>query len=69
LGESTVKHWKFEVIGQNPPKKFIATSTEDFAGGEGKQVWYDVTEAKFHGYGLDEFYNPDTGSVETDTEE
>lgn len=67
LGESTLKHWKFEVTG-NPPKKYIATSTEDFPGGPDKQVWYDVTEAKFHGYGVDQFTNPNTEGMETDTE-
>ncbi len=67
LGESTIKHWKFEATG-NPPKKFIATSTADFPGGEGKQVWYDVDEAKFHGYGVDTFTDPNTEGMETETE-
>lgn len=53
IGESTEKNWKFEVVG-NPPKKYMATSTSEFAGGEGKQVWYDVDEAKYHGYGIDQ---------------
>jgi prepilin-type N-terminal cleavage/methylation domain-containing protein len=66
LGESTLKNWKFEVVG-NPPKKFIATSTEEFPGGPDKQVWYDVQEAKFHGYGIDEFTNPETEAMETET--
>ena len=65
LGESTRKNWKFEVVG-NPPNKYIATSTQDFAGGEGKQVWYDVNEAKFHGYGVDTWTNPESGGMETD---
>jgi len=65
LGNATMKNWKFEVIG-NPPKKYIATSTADFAGGEGKQVWYDVDESKFHGYGVDNWTDPDTGGAETD---
>jgi len=65
LGKATLKNWKFEVIG-NPPKKYIATSTADFAGGEGKQVWYDVDESKFHGYGVDNWTDPDTGGAETD---
>ncbi len=65
LGNSTTKNWKFEVVG-NPPTKYIATSTQDFAGGEGKQVWYDVDEAKFHGYGVDTYTNPETGGTETD---
>jgi type IV pilus assembly protein PilE len=67
LGEATIKNWKFEVTG-NPPKKFIATSTEDFPGGPDKQVWYDVDDAKFHGYGVDQFTDPETEGVETDTE-
>lgn len=65
LGESTRKNWKFEVVG-NPPNKYIATSTQDFAGGEGKQVWYDVPEARFHGYGIDTWTNPETGGMEND---
>jgi len=65
LGQSTLKHWNFEVVG-NPPSKYVATSTADFASGEGKQVWYDVEETKFHGYGVDNWTNPDTGGTETD---
>ncbi len=53
LGRATELNWDFEVVG-NPPKKYIATSTSEFPQGEGKQVWYDVDEAKFHGYGIDE---------------
>lgn len=64
LGNSTLKNWKFEVVG-NPPTKYIATSTQEFAGGEGKQVWYDQNEAKYHGYGIDNWTNPDTGGTET----
>jgi len=65
LGQSTLLHWNFEVVG-NPPKKYIATSTADFASGEGKQVWYDSEESKFHGYGVDSWTNPDTQAIETD---
>lgn len=65
LGESTIKNWKFDVTG-NPPTKYIATSTQDFPGGEGKQVWYDVKEAKFHGYGIDSWTNPESGGTEAD---
>ncbi|MDP3113531.1 MAG: prepilin-type N-terminal cleavage/methylation domain-containing protein [Candidatus Cloacimonadaceae bacterium] len=65
LGEATIKNWKFDVTG-NPPNKIIATSTQDFAGGEGKQVWYEVKEAKFHGYGVDTWTNPESGGTETD---
>ena len=53
LGSATEKNWEFEVIGSGPDK-YIATSTEEFPEGEGKQVWYDVTDAKYHGYGIDQ---------------
>ncbi len=53
LGNRTEKNWEFEVVG-NPPKKYMATSTAEFPAGEGKQVWYDVDDAKFHGYGIDD---------------
>ncbi|MDP8322480.1 MAG: prepilin-type N-terminal cleavage/methylation domain-containing protein [Candidatus Stygibacter australis] len=53
LGNATEKNWEFEVIG-NPPSKYIGTSTSDFPAGEGKQVWYDVEEALYHGYGIDQ---------------
>ena len=53
LGNRTKKNWEFEVVG-NPPKKYIATSTADFPAGEGKQVWYDVDDAEYHGYGIDD---------------
>ncbi len=52
LGNRTMKNWEFEVVG-NPPDKYIATSTADFPEGEGKQVWYDVDDAEYHGYGID----------------
>jgi len=53
LGNRTEKNWEFEVTG-NPPKKYMATSTAEFPQGEGKQVWYDVEEAEYHGYGIDD---------------
>ena len=58
LGRGTERNWDFEVIG-NPPKKYIATSTVDFPEGEGKQVWYDVDEARYHGYGIDDVVDED----------
>ncbi|MBM4403866.1 MAG: prepilin-type N-terminal cleavage/methylation domain-containing protein [Candidatus Cloacimonetes bacterium] len=67
LGESTLKNWRFEVIG-NPPTKYVATSTQDFVGGDNRQVWYDVATAKFHGYGIDNFTNPETGGTEAEAE-
>jgi prepilin-type N-terminal cleavage/methylation domain-containing protein len=56
LGKSTELNWRFEAIG-NPPQRFVATSTSEFSSGEGKQVYYDVEEAKFHGYGIDDYTN------------
>lgn len=53
LGNATEKNWEFEVLG-NPPTKYVATSTSEFAAGEGKQVWYEVDDALYHGYGIDE---------------
>ena len=53
LGNRTGKNWEFEVIG-NPPRTYMATSTAEFPGGEGKQVWYDVEAAEYHGYGIDQ---------------
>jgi prepilin-type N-terminal cleavage/methylation domain-containing protein len=53
LGNATEKNWEFEVIG-NPPTRYVATSTSDFPAGEGKQVWYDVNDALYHGYGIDQ---------------
>ncbi len=45
--------WSFSVEG-NPPHKYIAISTPDFPGGEGLVIWYDVMDACFHGYGIDD---------------
>ncbi|MFO7896848.1 MAG: prepilin-type N-terminal cleavage/methylation domain-containing protein [Candidatus Cloacimonadales bacterium] len=53
LGRRTELNWEFEAIG-NPPRTYMATSTSEFPGGEGKQVWYDVETAEYHGYGVDE---------------
>ena len=58
--KKTLKNWTFEVIGK-PPTKYIAISTADFPGGEGKQVWYDVDECEYHGYGIDE--DPDDDEI------
>jgi type IV pilus assembly protein PilE len=67
LGAGTIKNWKFEVVGnQFGNMKYIATSTQDFPGGEGRQVMYDSSESKFRGYGIDDWTNPDNGGVETD---
>ena len=54
LNKSTQNNWRFEVVG-NPPQRFIATSTSEFSSGEGKIVFYDVENAKFYGFGLDEY--------------
>jgi hypothetical protein len=53
LGENSLRRWKFEVEGQ-PPRIYRAISTAEMPGGAGKKVWYDVDEARFHGYGVDE---------------
>jgi prepilin-type N-terminal cleavage/methylation domain-containing protein len=58
LGRATEKNWRFEVVG-NPPQRFIATSTSEFSSGEGKVVWYDVENARYHGFGIDDFTETD----------
>lgn len=54
LDERALKNWFFEVVG-NPPSKYYATSTRSNPAGEGKQIWYDVRDANFHGYGIDDW--------------
>ncbi len=63
LGKATERNWDFEAVG-NPPKKYIATSTNDFPEGEGKQVWYDVDEAEYHGYGIDDEEDEDEEAID-----
>jgi len=58
LGKATELNWTFEVNG-NPPTRFMAISTSEFSSGEGKQVWYDVEAAKYHGFGIDDFTETD----------
>jgi hypothetical protein len=53
VAKQTLRYWKFDVVG-NPPVKFYATSTAYFPAGEGKQIWYEVSEDKFHGFLIDE---------------
>lgn len=57
LGESTIKNWEFEVVGSGPsgPKKYIATSTAEHPAGEGHVVEYDVEEAFYSGWGIDQY--------------
>ncbi len=58
LGSATLKNWEFEVVG-NPPRRYIATSLPEFPDGEGKQVWYDVDDSSYHGYGIDDEISDD----------
>ena len=58
IGRATMRNWRFEVVG-NPPQRYVATSTSDFPGGEGHVVFYDVREARFGGWGIDEFIEVD----------
>ena len=60
LRQATEINWEFEVIG-DPPKRFVATSTAEFAAGEGHQVMYDVEESEYHGYGVDEWTDEQEG--------
>ncbi len=58
LGRSTMRNWDFEVVG-SPPTQYIATSTSEFAGGEGHQVIYDEEDARYSGYGIDDYTDDD----------
>ena len=60
LDESTLKSWKLSVDykGNNVPYYYIATSTSENIAGPGLKVWYDVNEARFHGYGIDSLKSP-----------
>ncbi|MBN2828879.1 MAG: hypothetical protein JXR56_01000 [Candidatus Cloacimonetes bacterium] len=53
IGDVMQTHWDFEVLG-NPPKRYMATSTDTNKIGEGKKIWYDTEDKSFHGYFLDE---------------
>ena len=54
ISEDLTQVWEFEVIG-NPPRKIVATSTYDHPAGEGRQVAFDVDDAMFYGWGIDEY--------------
>lgn len=55
LDESVLQNWTFSVVNDNYPRKYIAVSTSSNPAGEGKIVWYDVREARFHGLGIDDW--------------
>lgn len=40
-------------------KMVIAIATKENSAGEGKKVWYDAYDNKFHGYGIDDIVEPD----------
>lgn len=61
LGSSTLTNWTFEMYSEanlNYPRILLAISTEACPAGEGLRVWYDINEAKFHGYQIDEQPEP-----------
>jgi hypothetical protein len=55
LDKETLGNWHFQTYGIRSlyPRVFLATSTSNNPAGPGKQVWYDVDETMYHGYGVD----------------
>ena len=49
---STMKQWRFTIIGANPITQIEAVSLPDMKGGAGKRVTYNVETGIFEGYGL-----------------
>lgn len=53
LSSSTKLQWNFQLIG-DPPVSITAQSTDQMAGGAGKEVRYDIERGTWYGYGLPE---------------
>ncbi len=48
IDESVKLKWNFDITEE----QITATSTDEMAGGSGKEVRYDILQGKFFGYGL-----------------
>jgi len=49
VSDALKRKWKIEISGD----LFIATSSDDMAGGAGKELRYDRLTGKFTGYGFE----------------
>lgn len=57
LDDSTLRNWQFSIVSDglsNIPRIYLATNIQDDSMYSGKRVWYDVTQARFHGLGIDD---------------
>lgn len=57
LDDATLRNWQFSIISgglSNIPRIYLATNIQEESMYIGKRVWYDVTQARFHGLGIDE---------------
>ncbi len=53
LSQSTKLQWNFQIVG-DPPVSIQANSTDQMAGGAGKEVTYSIERGTWTGYGLPE---------------
>ncbi|MDZ4181862.1 MAG: hypothetical protein U1B83_03210 [Candidatus Cloacimonadaceae bacterium] len=56
LHDSTLRNWQFSIVTSarsSVPMIFLAAYTGEDKMFEGKKVWYDVKEARYHGMGVD----------------
>jgi prepilin-type N-terminal cleavage/methylation domain-containing protein len=53
LSNATKLQWNFQIVG-DPPVSITAQSTDQMAGGAGKEVRYDIERGTWEGYGLPE---------------
>ena len=54
--ESTLSNWEFRIDGSRgtePPTRIIGTSTEEFPGGAGQEVVFEVATGQWTGYGTE----------------
>jgi len=55
LKESTSKKWEFQLkVDELGGGEIVATSTDQMAGGAGKEITYDRNQGRFTGYGTKE---------------
>lgn len=57
LHDSTLRNWQFSIVTSarsSVPMIYLAAYTGEDEMFEGKKVWYDVREARYHGMGVDD---------------
>jgi hypothetical protein len=54
LGNNVLRNWTFEIEGR-PPMIYRAVSTDEMPMGAGKRLWFDIRDANFYGFGVDNY--------------